>query len=231
MTPFDETVSSLLATAWDSLRAGRDADVLAVLTRLPADLVPELRARAEAWRAQALRGLGRVEEADRVVVLAIRLAKQAGDVDGVRELRVLQAGIVASLAHHRTAEAERAKDAALVGREDEALLAGAADDEERSQRLLRRGQAELDGGNTVAALRSFAAASDHAARSGLPRPQVLALLARARAHATSVDVAAVEATIHAAHALADDSDDMNLVTAVAHAARAAGVTLAPPAFG
>ena len=231
MTPVDETVTSLLATAWASLRAGRDAEVLDTLVRLPGELAPELRARAEAWRAQALRGLGRVEEADRAVVLAIRLAKQAGDVEGVRELRNLQTGIVASLAHHRTAEAERAKDAALVGRDDAALLAGAVDDEERSQRLLRRGQAELDDRNTVAALRSFEAAADHAARSGLPRPQVLALLARARAHDAQGDAEGVEASIHAAHALADASDDMNLVTAVAHAARAAGVRLAPPTFG
>jgi hypothetical protein len=231
MAPVDETVSSLLATAWDSLRAGRDAEVLSVLSRLPADLVPEIRARSEAWRAQALRGLGRVEEADRVIVLAIRLAKQAGDVDGVRELRGLQAGIVASLVHHRTAEAERARDADLIGQHDDALLAGTDDNEERAQRLLRRGQAELDGGDAPAALRSFAAASGCAERAGVPRPQVLALLARARACASQGNDAAVEASIHAAHALADASDDMNLVTAVAHAARAAGVRLASPDFG
>jgi tetratricopeptide (TPR) repeat protein len=227
----DDSASATLATAWGALRAGRDADALDALAQLPADLSPGTGARVEAWRAQALRGLGRVEEAGRAGVLALRLAKQAGDIDGVRELRGLQAGIVASLAHHRMAEAERARDADLVGKHDDALLAGIDEDEERAQRLLRRGQAELDGGDAPAALRSFAAASAYAERAGVPRPQVLALLARARACASQGDDAAVEASIHAAHALADASDDMNLVTAVAHAARAVNVRLTPPAFG
>ncbi len=227
----DDPPTTLLETAWAALRAGRDSDVLAALDALPETLSEGARARAEAWRAQALRGLGRVEEADRAIVLAIRLAKQAGDVEGVRELRGLQASIVASLAHHRTAEAERAKDAALVGHDDAVLLHGALDDEERSQRYLRRGQAQLDVGDTDAALRSFEASLARARDSGSARPQVLALLACARAHAAAGRVSEVSSRILDAHAIADASDDMNLVTAVAHAARAVGVRIPPPEFG
>jgi hypothetical protein len=39
------------------------------------------------------------------------------------------------------------------------------------------------------------------------------------------------AEVLAAHAIAERADDPNLITAVAHAARALGVRIAPPAFG
>jgi hypothetical protein len=53
---------------------------------------------------------------------------------------------------------------------------------------------------------------------------VLVHLARAR---LSQD----PAEVHAAHRIAEASDDQNLLTAVAHAARALGIRFAPPSFG
>lgn len=178
-------------------------------------------ARAEAYRAQALRTLGRLDEADSAAAAAIALARQAGDVEGVAQLRELRASIVASLAAERVAAAERARDAGLATTPVATLLAGAADGPERARRLLRRAGALADAGNLAEATRTARIARDEAEDD--PRESVLALLSMAR-----TDRAGAERWIRDAHAVADASDDMNLVTAVAHAARAAGVVLAPP---
>lgn len=89
---------------------------------------------------------------------------------------------------------------------------------------LGRALAAMDAGDwargEALALEAAAAADAEAD----PREQVMARLALARVPGRA------EAAIHEAAALADASDDRNLVTAVARAARAADVVLAPHVF-
>lgn len=214
-----------LLAAYGALRAGDAAGALAALDGVK-PTTPANQARVAAWRAQALRTLGRVDDAERAVAEAVRLAKAAGDVDGVKQLRELQASILASLAATRTAESERAKDAALADTAMLALLSGAADGAERAARLVRKAGALLDGGRRDEARRVACIAVDEARAADAPRERVLALLALAR-----IDPDHAAARILDAHAVADAANDENLVTAVAHAARAAGVRLPPPEFG
>ena len=222
-------VATILSTAFGALRAGEHARVLELLQALPAELAPAQRGRSEAWRAQALRALGRVEEADRAVVEAIRSAKAAGDVEGVRQLRELQASVVASLAAKRHADSARAADLALLDRPDAELLAGVEGPEARADLLLRRASARIDAGRLEDALGDVQRAGEEALAAGVPRPRVLVLLARARlARARGEEPGG---HVREAHALADASDDMNLITAVAQAARATGVKLEAPRFG
>jgi hypothetical protein len=222
-------VATLLSETWAALCAGDHAGVLARVEALPGGLSPGERGRAEAWRAQALRALGRVEEADRAVIAAIRAAKADGDVEGVRQLRELHASVVASLAAQRHAEAARAADAVLAETDDATLLAGANDEAARADALLRRANARTDAARMDDAAADLARAQAHAEASGDPRARVLVRLALARvAVARGADPGAL---VREAHVLADASDDMNLVTAVARAARAAGVVLVAPGFG
>ena len=89
---------------------------------------------------------------------------------------------------------------------------------------LGRACAALDDGDTSTGERLALQALDEARAAGVPRDQVLALLALARVPSRA------ESSIHEAAAVADRSNDRNLVTAVAHAARAAGVHFAPKVF-
>ncbi len=213
-----------------ALRESRWDEVLTHVAGVPPDAPVGVRARTEAWRAQALRALGRVEEAADAVRDAIRHARDAGDVDGVRTLRTLQDGIHASLAAARVAEAGRAEDRVLREQDDATLLHDAPDDAERVSRCIKRAQAQLEGGQLDAAAHSLALGARHAAQDDV-RGRVLLHLAEARLAHVRGAAGAVEAQVRAAHALADACDDMNLVTAVAHAARATGVVIRPPAFG
>jgi hypothetical protein len=215
--------------SWRALRESRWEDVLACVARVPDDAPSEVRARAEAWRAQALRALGRVQEAADAVRDAVRHARVAGDAEGVRVLRALQEGIHASLAAARVAEAGRAEDRILLDLDDAALLAGASEDTERVARCIKRAQAQLDAGRLEAAEASLALGTRHASPDDL-RGRVLLDLAAARLANARGNPDEVRARVLAAHALADAHDDMNLVTAVAHAARAAGIVLRPPPF-
>jgi hypothetical protein len=222
-------VPTILSDAFAALRAGEPTRVLELLSGLPAEIPPAQRGRVEAWRAQALRALGRVEEADRAVVEAIRAAKAAGDVEGVRQLRELQASVVASLAAKRHADSARAADLALLDRTDAELLAAAEGPEARADLLIRRASARMDAGRLEEAGVDIQRAGEEALAAGAPRPRVLALLAQARlARARAEDPAVA---VREAHAIADASDDMNLITAVAHAARSVGVKLEAPRFG
>ncbi len=227
----ERATADALARVYACLRADDHAGVLEAAARLPHTLPPAQRGRVEAWRAQALRALGRVEEADRAVLEAIRAAKADGDVDAVRQLRELQSSIVASLAAKRHADAARAADARLAELDDEVLLADCADDAARADALLRRANARSDAGRTADASVDLERAAALAEAAGEVRPRVLVLLAQARLARATEDSASAARFIVAAHALADASDDMNLVTAVAQAARAAGVKLARPSFG
>jgi hypothetical protein len=222
------TVQEALAEIVEALRRGDPSGALLRLDAMGAPLEPALDARAAAYRAQALRALARTDEAEQAIHRALRLAKQAGDVDGVAQLRPLQASILASVAARRTAELEAAKDAHLCDASEDALFEGAMSTTERAARLIRRSEARMHAGRTEEARADLVAARDLA--SGvLPtaaREAVFARLGLAR-----IDPSDAAAHLHAAHAVADESDDMNLITAVAQAARASGVKLIRPGFG
>lgn len=169
-----------------------------------------------AWKAQALEGLGRLEEAERAAAEAIRSARRAEDAAGLAALRPLHARILGALAARRQEEAQRERDRTLADTPEDALLDGAEDDAERAARLLRRGNALADLGRGAEARETFERARALAGPS--PRETVLALLGLAR-------VDDPERWIREAARYADQVGDTHLLTAAAHAARAAGVEL------
>lgn len=209
-------MSSALHTIVARLRANDPLGALAALDALGeagwVALSPAESARAHAYRAQALRGVGRAEDAAREVLHAIRFAKSEGDAESLAALRSLHTEISASVASLRLADAGRRADAALLTVPEATLDA---------EGLLRQAGALADSGRPADAERVTRLAL---ARAATPRDLVLAHLALAR-------LTRDEAMVHAAHRVADAADDHNLLTAVAHAARALGVRFAPPSFG
>jgi hypothetical protein len=203
-----------LAAAYDALVRGDAAAALERLNELDAPASPGRAARHAAYTAQALQRLGHAREADHAYEDAIRLAREAGDLDGVKALRQLRHSLVPSLVALDTADNAADAARALLDQPDEALDADA---------LVRKAAAAM-----AAGLRDVAAASAAAARARATnaRESVLAILAEAGAREELRDL-----LIHEAHAIADEDGDMNLVTAVAKAARAAKLTLKPPSFG
>lgn len=219
MTPDEAALA-----AFDALRRRDWPGALAAADALRAPDRPALEARGAAYRAAALRELGRIDEAERAAAAAVQLARRAGDKGGVADLRALHASILAGLAATRAAAKERAQDAALATVADDTLLSGLTG-AERAAALVRKAGALADAGDVAACLQVTTRAVAEARDSASSREEVLAWLCAARVAADpSVPIAA-------AHAIADASNDMNLVTAVARAARAAGVTLVPPSFG
>ena len=214
-----------LLSAFDALRRRDAAGALRALDGLRSS-EPLVAGRAASYRAQALRDLDRLDEAERAVAEALRLVKQAGDAEGLAEVRALHASIVAGMAAQRVATMGRDKDAALCDTPTHVLLADAADATERAARMVRKATALADAGRHVEATHLACVARVEAKAAGSSREEVLACLTLAR-----TEPGQVAAHILAAHAIADVSDDMNLVMAVAHAARATAVTLPKPSFG
>lgn len=218
-----------LRTAYAALRGGRHAAALALLDGLSFPDRPAAAARVASFRAQALDGLGRLPEAERAAAASVRLARAAGDDDGVATTRALHARLLASLAATESATRARAADVPLADTPDDLLLASAAEGtpgtSPRAAILIRKANALADAQRTDEALRTARRAEEEARLAGDPRETVFALLCQLR-------VAPADATplLHRAHAVADAADDMNLITAVARAARAAGVVLAAPGF-
>lgn len=219
MTPDEAALA-----AFDALRRRDWPAALSAAEALRAPDRPALEARGAAYRAAALRELGRVDEAERAAAAAVQLAKRAGDVDGVTQLRALHASILAGVAATRAAAKERAQDATLADVADDTLIA-ALTGPERAAALVRKAGALADAGDAAGCLAVTARAVAEARAAASPREEVLAWLCAARVAADPAE------PIGAAHAVADASSDMNLVTAVARAARAAGVALTPPTFG
>jgi hypothetical protein len=209
--------------AYEALRRKEWEAVVDAAVGVVAPDRPALEARGAAFAAQALRELGRIDEAERAAARAVSLAKRAGDTAGVAQLRALHAEILQRVAAARAVEAERARDAPLADTPDDALLAGvpAAD---QPALLVRKAGALADAGRGPDALAAAERAREAARLVHNPREEVLALLTAAR-----VDDPA--RWIREAHTVADATDDMNLITAVAKAARAARITLAAPSFG
>lgn len=163
---------------------------------------PALRARVLAWLGQAEMFEKNYKGASQAVRQAIALAQQNGDAQGVNQLKSL----LAQITMRRQAALQAVPPAELVDtplfRADAAITRGEHEEGERLARALIADARER----------------------GDAREQVLGLLAIARIPGKAAD------SIAAAAEIADRSEDMNLVTAVAHAAKAAGVEIAPKVF-
>lgn len=214
------SVDEAAALAFAALRAGRWEEVIGQVQALD---LPELRserpllaARLMAWKAQALAGLNHLEEAKHAVLDAIRLAKSGGDMEGLAPLRELHAGISARLAALQVSTGQQAADADLLSMPEAEIARCSAG--ERVDILIRQASAWIERGEAAQG-RSCAERALEEASSA--RAKVLAWLCLAR-------LGEGEAAVRSAWKVADDADDHNLITAVAKAAKAAGVILSPP---
>ncbi len=214
-----------LREGYEALVAGDPGGALGILDTVAPTGRSGFDARLSGYRAQALEALGRLEEAERAAADAVRIARKAQDGDGLAAFRMLHQRVLGGLAAVRLAEQERARDAVLVEQDEEAGIAdleGGA----RAAWLIRRAGALLDAGRVADARATCRRAFGEAAAAGDPREQVFALLAELR-----IDPEDPLLRLARAHTIADHDDDMNLITAVAKAARALGVRLPTPEFG
>lgn len=206
-------LDAALMRAWEHLKARRWADAVAALPDAHEPERPGAMARLHAFRAQAHYELGRMTDAEREVTAAARWARAEPKQPGLASVRELRTRILASLAAQQTADRERAADASLADRPDDALLA----EPDGAALLIRKAHALADGGRRAEA---YATAARVWSTPGAPlRERVLAALTLARCDDDP------RAWLHAAHAAADRADDQNLIAAVARAARIAQVTL------
>jgi hypothetical protein len=162
---------------------------------------PALQARHAAWAAQAHRIEGNTDAAIASIKQAISLAQVAEETDAIPALKALKIELVTGRAAGHAAANLPLPDT-LLGQAMTALDEGAM---EQGGQLAR--QARLQ-----------------AQSEGDFREEVFALLALARIPGQE------DSAIRAAHGVADQSNDKNLVTAVARAARAANVALPKASF-
>ena len=180
-----------------ALRTGDGRRALLILDQL-SPLVGEdlaLRARSHAWEAQGHLLTGALDSASLAARAALKGARAAGEPEE---------GLAPLRTLYGQIQAARSARASAVPLP-------------LPDSPLGRALAAFDAGRREEGVQEAQAAFGSA--GGEPREQVLALLALARSpeHA--------EASIREAAEIADASDDFNLVSAVARAARAAGVDL------
>ena len=193
-----------LAVALVQALARQDADEALTLSESLSPLIadrPALRARHAAWTAQAHQLRGDLHQAAQAIRQAITLAQAAGDTDAIPALKSLKATIVTGKVAQQSA-AELPLPETLLGQAVAAIDTG---DTQQGQTLARQARIE-------------------AQAMGNARDEVFSLLALARIEGQE------DSAIRAAYSVADDANDKNLVTAVARAAKAAGVTLPKKTF-
>lgn len=225
--PTPDDLPARLRAGVDALRQGRPdraAALLASVTADPAfqaaDDLRDVRARALSLQAQALFDAGRPAEADRPCRDAIRLLRALRDKAGLSEVRALQDRIVGALAHDAEAAQREAERQRIAATPLEDLLADARSPSEAADRCLKKASALLDGGELAAAAPVAADALARAEDTGDVRLRVLARIAYARSHPSG----ALDALV-AAHGLAADAAEFNLVSVVARAADVLDVAL------
>ena len=162
---------------------------------------PALRARHAAWTAQAHQIRGNLSEAAANIRQAIAFAQIAGETDALPALKALKASIVTGKVAQQNA-AELPLPDSLLGQAVHAIDSGAT---EKGAGLARQARIE-------------------AQAMGNARDEVFSLLALAKVAGQE------DSAIRAAYNVADSSNDKNLVTAVARAARAANVPLPKKLF-
>lgn len=191
----------------DALRREDGAAVLALAPEalaLSADN-RSLRARVLAWLGQAEMLCGNYKAAGQAVRQSIAIATELGDKDDVLQLKALSAQIT-------------------MRRQAAAGLMASPLPIDLPDTPVARANAVIAAGDHLRGEMMAREARERARAAGDPREEVMALLAMAR-----IPERAAEAILEAA-AVADASDDMNLVTAVAQAAKAAGVQIPPKEF-
>lgn len=217
---------SRLDEAVAALRGERFGEALVTLDdALVASALPEAaRARALGMRAQALFGLGQLDQAKDALVVALRAARARGDAEGVTQLRGLNQAIYAALAHRSEQARLAEEEAARLALSLEALLESAQSPEERVMALIRKANQAADEGVPDPPLARRAVTEADALPRGI-REQVLARLCLARSCPQEA-----ARWLDDARDRADDADEPNLVGAVASAARAMGVRFAERVF-
>ncbi len=198
---------ALFQSIIDALRREDGAAVLALAPEalaLSSDN-KSLRARVLAWLGQAEMYCGNYKAAGQAVRQSIALATELGDKDDVLQLKALQAQITT----RRQAAAGMMASPLPIDLPDTPVA---------------RANALIGMGDHLTGEMLARDAREKARVGGDAREEVMALLAIAR-----IPGKAPEAILEAA-AVADASDDMNLVTAVAQAAKAAGVEIPPKVF-
>jgi len=193
-----------LAVALVQALARQDGDEAMALSKSLEPLIgdrPSLRARHAAWTAQAHQIQGDLALASTAIRQALSLAQAAGETDAIPALKQLKAAIVTGKVAQQNA-AEMPLPDTLLGRAVSAINSG---DTQEGARLARKARIE-------------------AQSMGNSRDEIFALLALARIKGQE------DSAIRAAHDIADASEDKNLVTAVARAAKAAGVPLPKKKF-
>jgi len=195
----EEDADSAALALYRCLQRGEHREAIQRATQLQGKLNerPQLLSKVLAWQAQAHLALGEGPPARKVLREAIALAEAQSDFDGVAALKGLQASMMAQLLANRPPPL----------------------DPEQAERPLGRASRAIDAGSHAEALAILAAAREEARRLGDSRELVLCLLMRARIPGEA------QSAINEAFHVADDSGDFNLVTAVAKAARAAGLPL------
>lgn len=177
-------------------------DGAAALAAAPAALAaarenPALKARVIAWMAQAEMYCGNYKAASQAARQASALAGEQGDDRAVAALR----GLLAEIATRRRAAAGIQASPLPIDLPDSPVI---------------RANAQISMGDLERGAELAREARRLAQEAGDAREEILALLALARVPAHT------EEALNEAAAVADQSGDMNLVTAVARAAKAAG---------
>jgi hypothetical protein len=193
-----------LAVALVSALAQQDGEQALALSLALAPLVddrPALAARHAAWTAQAHLLRGDMVLASTEIKRAIALAQGAGELDAVPALRQLETRVTQASATPLPKPNLPLPDTTL-GHACKAL----------------------DAGEFAEGARLARAARTQAQAAGDFREEVLALLALARVPGQE------DSAIRAAYRAADASDDRNLITAVAKAAKVASIALPTQIF-
>jgi len=162
---------------------------------------PSLRARHATWMAQAHQLRGELDQATSMIRHAIALATIAGDADALPALKALKIQFV-------------------TGK----IAQASAGELPMPETLLGRAVHAMDQGNMDEGVRLARQARIEAQSVANSRDEVFSLLALARIPGQE------DSAIRAAHDVADQSNDKNLVTAVSRAAHAAAVPLPKKVF-
>lgn len=173
---------------------------------------PALLARVHTWIAQAWAEDGDLDRARDHIRLAIRAVKEAGDDQGLRQIRGLRRQLLA--------RAKLAPAAVSAAPADAPPTLPAPPDDSATGRALKA----LAAGDHDSALRHAIEAREQARLGADPKGEVLALLAMARVPGHA------DGALRAARDVADHAGDKNLVAAVARAGRELGVDLGVKVF-
>jgi hypothetical protein len=193
-----------LAVAMVQAIAKQDGDQALAIGTLLAPAIhdrPTLLARHAAWTAQAHLLRREYDLARAALKRAIALAEDGGEVDALPSLRKLSTEIFQTQAQAASAQSIPLPET-MVGRALAAI-----------------GDGDFGRGTDLAL-----SAREAARATGDAREEVLSLLALAQIPGRA------DAAVRDAHKVADASSDKNLVTAVAKAARAAGVDIPKQVF-